>query len=43
VARSTLAERDTGAHAMVVRSGRYEVRVARHAGDEGITVPVTIS
>ncbi|MGH9079975.1 MAG: fibronectin type III-like domain-contianing protein, partial [Acidimicrobiales bacterium] len=43
VARSTLAERDTGSHAMVVRPGTYEVRVARHAVDEGTPVAVAIN
>ncbi len=30
-----LAERDVAAHGMVVRTGTYEVRVARHAADPG--------
>ncbi len=38
VARPSLAERDVGSHSMVVRPGRYELRVARHAADPGITV-----
>ncbi len=43
VSRSNLAERDTRSHAMVVRPGTYEVRVARHACDEGTSVEVNIS
>jgi beta-glucosidase len=43
VQRSTLAERDTQAHAMVVRPGAYEVRVARHAGDTGTSVTVALT
>ena len=39
---ATLAERDTSAHAMVVRAGTYEVRVARHAGDPGTTISVAL-
>ncbi len=42
VGRATLAERDTGTHAMVTRPGRYEVRVGRHASDVGTAVTVTL-
>jgi beta-glucosidase len=42
VPRSTLAERDTTSHSMVVRPGSYQVRVARHASDEGTTVALTL-
>jgi beta-glucosidase len=38
----TLAERDIDAHAMVVRPGTYEVRVARNATDPGIAVQLPI-
>ena len=38
-----LAERDTVAHAMVVRPGRYELRVARHAVDVGIQLQVDVT
>ena len=38
-----LAERDVDAHTMVVRAGRYELRVARHATDPGIQVEVEIT
>jgi beta-glucosidase len=38
----SLAERDIGSHATVVRSGRYELRVARHAADAGIVVEVSV-
>jgi beta-glucosidase len=38
-----LAERDVDAHAMVVRPGGYELRVARHAADPGITLEVEIT
>jgi beta-glucosidase len=37
-----LAERDVASHAMVVRPGGYEVRVARHAADAGIGLEVTL-
>jgi beta-glucosidase len=37
---STLAERDTDAHAMVVRHGAYRLRVGRHACDEGFSITV---
>ena len=43
VARATLAERDTDSHTMVVRPGRYEVRVGRHAGDEGTSAIVVLT
>ena len=39
---TALAERDTVGHAMVVRPGTYEVRVARHAGDPGVTTRVEL-
>jgi beta-glucosidase len=42
VALGTLAERDVDQHAMVIRPGTYVVRVAHHASDEGITIPVTL-
>jgi beta-glucosidase len=38
-----LAERDVDAHAMVVRPGRYALRVARHATDPGLRVEVEIT
>jgi beta-glucosidase len=38
-----LAERDIDLHRMVVRPGRYELRVARHATDPGIQVEVEIT
>lgn len=37
-----LAERDISSHSMEVRPGRYDLRVARHACDEGITLVVDI-
>jgi beta-glucosidase len=40
---AALAERDTDRHAMVVRSGTYAVRVARHAVDPGITTDVELA
>jgi beta-glucosidase len=43
VDRATLAERDTGFHAMVVRPGDYEVRVARHACDAGRSARVALA
>ncbi|MGO8871011.1 MAG: beta-glucosidase family protein [Acidimicrobiales bacterium] len=39
---ATLAERDTSVHAMVVRPGRRELRVARHACDPGISLHVDL-
>ena len=39
----TLAVRDVEQHAMVVRPGTYELRVARSAADEGIGLTVTVS
>jgi beta-glucosidase len=39
---STLAERDTGRHAMVVRPGAYRIRVARDAVDPGITGEIVL-
>jgi hypothetical protein len=39
---SALAERDTERHTMVVRWGTYEVRVARHATDPGVTAQVEL-
>jgi beta-glucosidase len=38
-----LSERDTDSHAMVVRPGRYELRVARDASDPGIQLPVEVT
>ena len=43
VPRHRLAERDTTDHAMVVRPGRYELRVARHAADAGQALTVELS
>jgi len=40
VAHPALAVRDTDTHSMVVRPGTYEVRVARHATDPGISLLV---
>jgi hypothetical protein len=40
---SMLAERDTRRHAMVVRPGTYQLRVARDAVDTGFTVPVELA
>ncbi len=40
---AALAERDTVRHAMVVRPGTYEVRVARHATDPGVTALVDLA
>ena len=37
---TSLAERDTVAHRMVVRPGDYEVRIARHAEDPGTTARI---
>ncbi len=42
VGGDALAERDVASHATVVRPGRYELRVARHAGDEGIACTVEV-
>jgi len=42
VGLSSVAERDVVSHSMVVRPGRYQVRVARHAADPGITLEVVI-
>jgi beta-glucosidase len=42
VRSDSLAERDLDAHAMVVRPGPYDLRVARHAGDPGITTEVVV-
>ncbi len=43
VPTSVLAERDTGRHAMVVRPGSYEIRVARDAVDPGVTSRVELA
>ncbi len=40
---STLSERDIVAHTMRMITGSYEVRVARHASDPGITVVLDIT
>ena len=40
---TALAERDTDRHAMVVRPGVYEVRVARHAADPGVATRVELA
>ena len=42
VSADRLAERDVVAHAMVVRPGPYDLRVARHSADEGIALTVDI-
>jgi hypothetical protein len=42
VAPASLAERDVGSHTMVVRPGRYELRVARHASDPGTIVEAVL-
>ncbi len=42
VPTATLAERDVSTHSMVVRPGRYELRVARHACDVGIVLQVDV-
>jgi beta-glucosidase len=42
VPAAALSERDVGSHAMVVHPGRYELRVAHHAGDPGIVVEVAL-
>jgi beta-glucosidase len=39
---AALAERDTAAHAMVIHPGTYSLRVARHFGDPGIVLAVTV-
>jgi beta-glucosidase len=38
----TLSERDLVSHSMVVRPGTFELRVARHAAEEGIVLSVDI-
>ncbi len=38
----TLSERDLVSHSMVVRPGTYELRVARHAAEEGIVLSVDV-
>ncbi len=43
VSRAALADRDTERHQMVVRPGRYELRVAAHAADPGTRVALTLS
>jgi beta-glucosidase len=40
---AALAERDTKAHDMVVRAGRYRFRVARHFEDPGVVVELDIA
>jgi beta-glucosidase len=40
---TALAERDVSAHVMVVRAGRYELRVARHFGDPGQLVELEVA
>lgn len=42
VSMATLAERDVSTHSMVLRPGRYELRVARHAGEEGVELDVEL-
>ena len=39
---ATLSERDLESHSMVVRPGIYELRVSRHAADEGIVLSVDV-
>jgi beta-glucosidase len=39
---AALAERDTAAHTMVIHSGPYDVRVARHFGDPGIALAIEV-
>ena len=39
---AALAERDTGSHAMVVRPGPYDLRIARHANDPGTVIGVDL-
>ena len=39
---ASLAERDVRSHSMVVRAGRYELRVARHAADPGTVTEVLL-
>jgi beta-glucosidase len=43
VDKRSLAARDPERHAMVVRSGTYDLRIARHACDPGITVEVELA
>ena len=38
----SLAQRDVSSHSMVVRAGRYQLRVAHHAADPGIVVDVSV-
>ena len=40
--KRSLAERDPQRHAMVTRDGTYELRVARHARDPGITLELDV-
>lgn len=42
VTRAALAERDTERHAMVVRAGPCDLRVAAHAADPGTALTVTL-
>lgn len=43
VDKRSLAERDPQRHATVVQAGTYQVRVARHACDPGLTLEVEVS
>jgi beta-glucosidase len=43
VDKRSLAERDPQRHAMVVRQGTYDLRIARHACDPGITLEVELA
>jgi beta-glucosidase len=42
IASDTLAERDVASHSMVVRPGSYQLRVARHAADDGVRLSITL-
>jgi beta-glucosidase len=37
-----LTERDVHAHKMVVRPGRYQLRIARHAADPGVSLEIEL-
>ena len=40
---AALAERDTDAHAMVIRAGRYRLRVAQQSEDPGTVVNIDLT
>ncbi len=42
VDKRSLAERDSARHEMVIRSGTYELRIARHAHDRGIAIELEV-